>query len=153
MSLKQQILQGVARTDTIHVPELASETFDGTVTIRPLTDAEQDEVTQKLTAGQVVRGKPGEQRPSESEVDVSKSAAGQAAARRLKAAYGMSVNGEKWTAAEVAALPPKAVKTIADAVDELGGGGGVEDDVRTFRSIPGGKDDRGAASDGAADSA
>lgn len=146
-SLKARLLKGAAHHEDLEVPELAADDFDGVVQVRPLTEGEQAEVEALAMTGQVVRGKVGE-RPTDSEVDVVASAQGQQRARRLRVAYGLSVD-EKWSPADVAKLPPAAVTRISRKVRELTGGeGGLDDEAAAFRGDDTGSGDGGAAPDG-----
>lgn len=148
MSLKAQLLKGAAHREDLHVPELVGDDFDGVVQVRPLTEGEQAEVEALTVAGQTVRGKVGE-RPTDQEVDVAESAKGQQRARRLRVAYGLSVD-EKWTSSDVAKLPPRAVTRISRKVRELTGGeeDGPDQEAAAFRGDTAGSGDGGAAPDG-----
>ena len=142
-SLKSAIIKGTAHTDTLWVPELDRE-----VTVRPLSDAEAGEAKAAALAGQKVRGPVGG-RPTDYEADVKTSTEGQAEARRIKVAYGLSVNGDKWTPKEIGRyLPAGAVRRIAAKVDELSGGDELAEEARQFRDDTAGAGDGDPAPDG-----
>lgn len=159
-NLKARLLAGTKRTEPLWVPEFetdncggylddetVNEECDGVIRVRPLSDAEMAEVTAAKVEGQVVRGKPGE-KPTEQEVSIGASAVGQAKARRIAVAYGMSVNGMKWSAGEVGKLHPRAVQRIAAVVEDISGGDGLTTDARQFRGPTGGSGDGDPAPDG-----
>jgi len=148
MSVKAQLLKGAAYFEDLDVPELVRDDFDGVVQVRPLTDGEQAEVEALTMSGQTVRGQVG-QRPTEQTVDVVESAKGQQRARRLRVAYGLSVNGDTWKPGDVAKLPPAAVTRISRKVRELTGGeGGLDDAAAAFRGDTAGSGDGDPAPDG-----
>ena len=159
-----RVLQGTARTELLYVPELESdgcggldpdgnplEDCDGVVTVRPLTQIEDAEVTAAETAGQVIRGDLNSA-PTEQEIRVSETAKGQAEAERIAAAYGLSVDGVKVTPGQVGKLHPAAVRRIAAKVREMSGGG-LTEAARQFRGDAGRGDHRGPAPDGSTDRA
>lgn len=147
MSIKEQILKGPRKSVELHVPELETDDFDGVVLVRPLTEGEQEEVDHHMVAGQTAKGTTEHGKPQDIAIDLAESSKGQQKARRLAVAYGLSVE-EDWKPAEVAKLPPAAVKTIHDKVSHLTGRGGLEEEARRFRGDTAGSEDRAAAPDG-----
>lgn len=163
-TLKARLLKGTLATEPVYVPAFegdgcggyladgeVNEECDGVVRVRPLSDGEQGEVDAAKTKGITVRGAPG-QKAREQEVDASVAVGGERAGRRLTVAYGLSVDGVRWSASEVAKLPPVAVRTLAAKIEELSGGSDPAEAVREFRGDAGGPDDGGPALDGDATS-
>lgn len=130
MVSKAQILAGARYHEPLYVPEFehdgcggTRDDCDGLVKVRALSDGEQGEADVAAMAGQVVEREFGGGRrgPRTSKIDVAESSRGQLRARRIKVAYGLSVD-ENWTPEDVALLPPAAVDRVAAKVRLLSNG-------------------------------
>lgn len=155
--IQARVQQGRKHIDWFPVPEWDRDL----VPLRPLTDAESNEVETITMRGQIIRRqgqvKDGEKLTDaqaeavEVELDMEKMMAASHEADRVAVAHALA-DGKLWTPKDVGRFePPGVVKTIAARVYEISAGTKKDREaVETFRDESGGTEDRPVAPDGGA---
>jgi len=149
---KAQVMAGKDLTEEIYV-----KAWEGTVTIRPLTERQHAQVESIKVTGTKLKG--GAQYDSEGNIDKAASAAGMQAeidiekttyaefeANATAVFYAMEFeNGERLASVEEAMdlTPPGAIKEVAQAIYKLSGADSKEaaELLKKFRGKPGGTAD------------
>lgn len=142
MGLRLEEVEALLREGTRFTEEVpADELADGeTLTVRPLTRGEVARVKSKAMTGQKVitamKKDPGDRDPRpEGNVEVDLAAAGEAAeeAELMTIAFGLSVDGQKWTTKQVGLLPDKLADRLLHAVRRLTDSEDLMEGMSSFR--------------------
>ena len=157
---KAELLKGKEAVRTVPIEALEG----GEVMIRPLTDGEFHEIQQlfveavtmkldispeEMQSGELVTDETKLSSRVDTTIDVGQFARADYKSSLLAAAYGLSVNGVKWTKKEVMQLPPGSAEQIADEVYDLSGARPEQEAVlRRFRGDSTGTSDDQDSTDG-----
>ncbi len=155
---KAELLQGKTARRTVPIKAL-----EGEVVIRPLTDGEFHQIQQKFVQAvsmeldispEDLETELGPDTPKlasklETKINVADFAQADYDSSLMAAAWGLSVDEEKWSTEEVAQLAPGAAEEIADEVYDLSGARPEQEVVlRHFRDDGVGTKSRQVAHDG-----